>query len=86
MSAGGAAYDLTQPHREPRADAIGHQNQTCVPLAGLLRKWLSACAAILGTCAASWLAHFFLTPSLAVEQAMPDVVAVLVFFLVARPR
>jgi hypothetical protein len=43
-------------------------------------------AAILGTCGAAWLGQLFLTPAQAVGQLIPDLVALLVFFLSARLR
>jgi hypothetical protein len=56
------------------------------PIAGLLLKWIIATAAILGTCAAAWAGRLFLTPVQMVAQAMPDLIALLVFFLVLRLR
>lgn len=56
------------------------------PIAALLLKWFIAGAAILGTCAAAWAGRLFLTPVQMVAQTMPDLIALLVFFLVLRLR
>jgi hypothetical protein len=48
-------------------------------------RWMTAGGAVLATFVAAWAGHLFLTPEQIVEQAMPDVVALLVFLLVSRP-
>ncbi len=56
------------------------------PIVALLRRWVMACAVIAGTCVAGWLGHLFLSPPEMLEEVMPEIIAVLVFFLVVRLR
>lgn len=86
LSAGGAMTDLFQRQREARTEGFRKAQDNINPIAGLLRLWISAVSAILGTFATWWLGHLFLTPSELLQQAMPEAVAVLVFFLIARLR
>jgi hypothetical protein len=86
LSACSANSDPFQLQREARAEDFRKAGDSFNPIAGLARQWISAGAALLGTGAAWWMGHLFLTPPQLLQQAMPDVVAVLVFFLVARLR
>lgn len=56
------------------------------PIAHLLLRTITVLAAILGTCGAAWLGRLFLTPTQMVDQLLPDVIALLVFFLAVRLR
>jgi hypothetical protein len=85
-AASGAASESVQLKRESPAGVFRKGWDSSNPIAGLLRLWVSAAAVILCTCAAGWLGHLFLTPKQSLAQAMPDLVAILVFFLIARLR
>ena len=65
---------------------FAHERQDSNPLPNWVLKWVDGGAVILSTCVAARVAGFFLTEHQAVEQFIPDLIAVLAFFVTLRIR
>ena len=89
--AGGELSEVVFPPRTDFESGLlsqGFRNkfQDATPIARLLLQMITVMAAIFGTCVAAWLGRLFLTPTQAVDQLVPDLIALLVFFLAIRLR
>ncbi len=86
ISVRGATADLLGAEPDMTFGAVQSGLEQFNPIAALLRRWVMACAVIVGTFAAGWLGHLFLSPPEMLEEVTPEIIAVLVFFLVIRLR
>jgi hypothetical protein len=65
---------------------FAHEKQDGNVIPNWLINWVDGSAVILSTCAAAWAAGFFLTVHEDMEQFIPDIIAVLAFFVTLRLR
>ena len=65
---------------------FAHERQDSNAIPNWLLKWVDGGAVILSTCAAAWAAGFFLNAHEDMEQFIPDLIAVLAFFVTLRLR
>lgn len=79
-------FDFMHVQLENISRDFAHKQQDANPLLHWLFKWVDGGAVILSTFAAAWAATLFLTHREAMDQVMPDIIAVLVFFLTLRLR